>query len=688
MGELLFEIGTEEIPAGYLDPALRFLGEAAAKHFAGLGLSHGEIRTVGTPRRLTLAVHGLAEQQPDRVVEHQGPSRQAGFGEDGRPTKAAEGFARSRGVRVEDLKVVQTPRGEYLVAVENVGGHATVDLLPEVLATLVRETPFPKSMRWGAGNISFARPIQWLVVLFDGKVIDFTLDGLPAGDITKGHRFMAPGSIKVGSFAEYCDKLRENSVIADPLERRKAVVEEVRKAVSGRQGEPVLDEGLIDTVTNLVEIPWGVCGEFDKKFLELPREVLVTSMREHQKYFPVADGDGKLLPLFVAVNNTCINDLELAAKGHQRVLRARLEDAFFFFREDRRTRLADRQPGLDGIVFQQKLGTMLEKTKRIARLSKVIADRIAPEARADAVRAAELCKCDLLTEMVGEFPSLQGVMGMEYARIDGEKEAVATAILEHYRPVRAGGELPGSRAGAIVGMADRLDTMAGCFAIGEKPTGTTDPFGLRRQALGLLHIIEGMGFRVSLRELVGDALEGYATTLSVPEETAEQLLEFIRLRFENDLIASGTRPEIVAAATAVGFDDPLDCMARVDALRNISSSERFGVLAGSYKRVRNIIKGNRDTDIDETLITDGAEKELYETLKEVRDRVSPFVAAGRYDDALETLLRMKEPVDRFFDDVMVMVEDEAVRRNRLNLLTALGELVLGIGDISRMHVEG
>ncbi|HER63659.1 MAG TPA: glycine--tRNA ligase subunit beta, partial [Desulfobacteraceae bacterium] len=350
MSELLFEIGTEEIPAGYIEPALTFLGRAAEKHLAELNLQYGNIRTVGTPRRLTLAVDDLQERQPDRVVEHTGPSRQAGFDTEGNPSKAAMGFARSRGIAVEDLKIVETPKGEYLVAVEQVNGVATIELLPDVLAKLVREMPFPKSMRWGDGNIAFARPIQWLVAIFGGKVVDISIDQVRAGDSTAGHRFMAPGPIAVTGFDEYQEKLLKNWVIVDPAERRQAVVDEVQKAASGHNGTPILDEELVNTVTNLVEIPWGVCGSFDEKFLELPREVLVTSMREHQKYFPVADARGDLLPLFVAVNNTRVDDRELAVNGHQRVLRARLEDGLFFFREDKKSRLADRRQDLEGIV--------------------------------------------------------------------------------------------------------------------------------------------------------------------------------------------------------------------------------------------------------------------------------------------------------------------------------------------------
>lgn len=692
MSELLFEIGTEEIPAGYILPALQAMGEAARARFADLGLACGRIETLGTPRRLTLVVHDLQGRQEDRVAEHMGPSKQAGFDAQGNPTKAAMGFARSRGVAVTDLEIVTTAKGDYLLAREQVQGRTAADLLPEVLAALVRELPFPKSMRWGTGSITFARPIQWLLLLLDGQPLELIIDGTAAGATTRGHRFMAPGPVPVSGAADYVAKLRAHSVLVDPVERRAAVIAEVRQAAAKWAGEPdalpLLDDGLVDTVTNLVEIPWGVCGSFDTKFLEVPGEVLITSMREHQKYFPVAGLDGRLLPRFVAVNNTRVEDRDLAVNGHQRVLRARLEDALFFFREDKKRKLADRQPELAGIVFQNKLGTMLTKTERVVRLAGFLAEKLAPVCRDSVVRAANLAKCDLLTAMVGEFPTLQGIMGREYAQLDGEPDAVALAILEHYKPVRAGGDLPGRIEGALVGMADRIDTLAGCFAIGERPTGTTDPFGLRRQALGMLHIILGHRLHLSLTELIREALAGYRGAIDVVPDAAEQVLEFIRLRFENDQVAGGQRPEVVAAAVSVGFDDPVDCLARIRALEAIRPREEFGVLAGSFKRIRNIIKDNREVGINESLFAGEEEQNLHATLQAVRQQATPLLKELCYEEALAVMLQMKEPVDRFFDKVMVMAEDPAVRQNRLNLLTALGELVLQVGDISRMHQGG
>ena len=691
MNELLFEIGTEEIPAGYLKPALQFLASTAGKRLTELGLHYDDVKTVGTPRRLTLAVENLQAKQDDRRQEHIGPAKKAGFDDQGNPTKAAMGFARSKGLTVDDLQIIETDKGEYLMAVEEVQGQETRDLLPGLLTDLIAEIPFPKSMRWAESKLAFARPLQWLLALYNSEVVDFAVEGIQSGRQTCGHRFMAPEFFQVDDFAGYVQGLEERHVIVDLDKRREMVVDTVKHAVSEQtiksDAQPFLDEDLVDTVTNLVEIPWGICGSFDEKFLELPREALVTSMREHQKYFPVLDSEGNLLPLFVAVNNTDIADKEMAANGHERVLRARLEDGLFFFNEDKKQRLADRLDKLSGIIFQKKLGTMEAKSQRIADLAGRLADRLDPELKEDAIKAARFAKVDLLTEMVGEFPSLQGLIGGEYARLDGENESVAIAIREHYMPVRAGSELPETLVGAMVGIADRLDTLVGCFAIGERPTGNKDSFGLRRQAIGLINIIRGLKLTLSLREMVEQALANYQGVVDVEPSVPDQVMEFIRLRFENELLATGYDQGVVEAATSVDFDDLSDCLARIESLNSMRSSEDFGVLAGSFKRIRNIIKKNSETTVDSSMLTEEAEKELFATLTKVSEQVQPMLGDRDYSTALASMLTMKEPVDRFFDDVMVMAEDPAIRANRLNLLTALAALVRQVGDISRMHAE-
>lgn len=467
------------------------------------------------------------------------------------------------------------------------------------------------------------------------------------------------------------------------------VITEIKQAVSDWQqtaGNVAIDEALVDTVNNLVEYPYGVCGEFDEKFLQLPDEVLITSMREHQKYFTVVDDEGHLVSSFVAVNNTRVNSIDVTRKGHQRVLRARLEDALFFFETDKQEKLEDRVQSLKGIVFQAKLGTMAEKNERIVKLTRVLAGLIKPELVEDACRAARLCKADLMSDMVGEFPSLQGVMGAAYSLHDGEKEAISVAIKEHYMPKRSGADIPTGDIGAIVGLADRIDTIVGCFGIGQVPTGTADPFGLRRLTLAVLHTIEGKAYTVSLADIIRKALALYGDKVDdASSDTVVKILDFMKGRYANDSVAKGQNAGAVDAVLSVRFDDVLDSNSRIAALEKVRGDESFTVLAGSFKRIRNIIKQNSATTVETDLFEENSEKELYALFIEVEKEMNGYIADTDYLSALKVMLKMKEPVDSFFDNVMVMAEDEKIKTNRLNLLTALASLILGIADISKMQ---
>ena len=684
--ELLFEIGTEEIPAGYIMPALSQLEKILGDRLTALALPYSGLRTAATPRRLAVSVSGLAERQPDRDEEILGPPKKAAFDQNGQPTQAAIGFAKKNGVEVEVLQILATPKGEYLMVRVAQIGRRTEELLADLLPEVVTNLNFPKSMRWGAGRTSFARPIQWLLAVYGGKTVSFSLDTITSSNTTSGHRFMAKGPFQATCYSDYVETLRTAQVMVEPKERRAAVLAEITRAAQQVGGTILPDDALVDTVCNLVEKPFALCGTFEERFLALPREVLITSMREHQKYFAVVDTAGKLMPNFIAVNNTDTRDAKLAADGHQRVIRARLEDAFFFFKEDQRRTLADRVEDLSGVIFQHKLGTMLDKTKRVTALAGLLAKKLAPEHLVQTERGALLAKTDLLTDMVGEFPTLQGAIGHDYALLGGEAPGVATVIREHYLPVRAGGQLPASIPGALVGMADRLDSITGCFGIGQIPTGTTDPFGLRRLSLGLLHIINAMGFSLSLAELVDEALSLYGDKLTVPRDEARRnVLEFFKGRFSNDLTSQGIPAEAVEAVTSVSFDDPLDCKRRINALMAISNQEAFTILAGAFKRVINIIKENSETTVQAELLSETAEQKLHAAYLAVSLEVAPLLAASDYEKALAVILKMKEPVDIFFEEVMVMVEDERVRANRLNLLTAIARLFLQIGDFSKMN---
>jgi glycyl-tRNA synthetase beta chain len=689
MRDLLYEIGTEELPASFVQPALKQLQEKFEKKTADLKIQHGLIVVKGTPRRLALIVSDVAEKQQDICEELLGPSVKAGMDTDGNYTKAAVGFARSKGAEVTDLKPVDTAKGPYLMLVREVAGTSTSELLPALLKELLLELSFSKSMKWGANLQSFARPIQWITALFGKDVMSFEHEGITVSNTSRGHRFLANSEFAIEDSSVYEESLLSKYVIVDIATRRAMVVDEIQKAVAqagmADDAKVAVDEDLVDLVTNLVEIPYGVCGRFDEKFLQLPSEVLITSMREHQKYFPVVNGTGDLLPAFVAVNNTKVKDTDITRKGHQRVLRARLEDALFFFSSDSAGTLEEKRSRLDGIIFQAKLGTMIEKSDRLVKLARILAEKIAPDSVEQASRAAFLCKADLISDMVGEFPSLQGVMGAAYAVNDNEPAGVALAIKEHYMPKRAGAELPSSQVGAIVALADRFDTLAGCFGIGQKVTGTADPFGLRRLSLAVLNILADGGWDVSVSEIVHKALALYGGKVDGGSATVDTVMNFIKGRFVNDCISKGIDSGVVEAVTSVSFDNVRDALARIEALRAIRNEEAFTVLASSYKRIRNIIKDNSETVVDVALFSEDAERKLYTVFTEVKAEMDTQLEQNNYLEALQVMLKMKQPVDGFFDDVMVMADDAAVRQNRLNMLTAIGELILKIGDISRIQ---
>ncbi len=689
MPELLFEIGTEEIPAGYIAPACRQLEENFQKMAEEAGLSHKEVTSYATPRRLVLRVADLAASQKDIDEELLGPSTKVAIDAEGNLTRAGIGFARSKGVDPSELQVVDTPKGEYMMLRRRVKGEAAAQLLPGILAKLITGLSFPKSMRWGTKKQSFARPIQWLAALFGDEVIRFTHEGITSGDRSSGHRFTAGDPFVISSIDQYERLLEERDVIVDPRRRREMVVAEIRAAVAAGGsfpgGEVQIDDDLVDTVTNLVENPVGVCGTYDKKFLQLVPEVLITSMREHQKYFPVVAADGSLLPGFVAVNNTRVNTEEVTRQGHQRVLRARLEDALFFYKSDQKIRLDQRVEKLSGIIFQAELGSMLEKKTRLVKLAELLAGVINPELIADVCRAAELCKADLLTDMVGEFPSLQGIMGADYAAHDGENEVVCGAIREHYMPKRSGAELPSSDAGAILALADRIDTIAGLFGIGQIPTGSADPFALRRQSLAVLRIIIDRGWRFSLREILARALFLYGDKVDASAETVDRATAFLRDRFINDSVRSGQRAAAIEAAAAAGFDDVVNCCRRTAALAEFNDDDSFAVLAAAFKRIRNITSENSGRTVDPNLFAEEVERELYQLYRQVAAEVKTQIAADRYVLALKAMLTMKGAVDRYFEEVMVMAKEPAVRANRLNLLSSIADLILMVGDISKFE---
>ncbi|MEN8141878.1 MAG: glycine--tRNA ligase subunit beta [Thermodesulfobacteriota bacterium] len=684
--ELFIEIGTEEIPASYIKPALGHLQDTVTARLSELNLEHGPVKTTATPRRLCLVVEDLAGCQPDQRLEVMGPPRTAGFDQDNKPTKAAIGFAASRGATVDDIQIKETAKGEYLMVVQEVVGQPSDKLLPELLTKAILAMPFPKSMRWADHDTLFARPIQWLCALYSGEIVPLEIAGVKSSSSSRGHRFNGASEVAVQDFRHYRQEMARLQVMVDMDERQAQVAREINEAAKSSGGEIVMDQTLLATVTNLVESPHGVCGSFSQKFLELPDEVLTTSMAVNQKYFTLADDKGALLPYFVAVNNTEVKDLAISRQGHERVLRARLEDALFFFNEDRKKTLESRRPSLEGVIFQAGLGTMAEKAERIQGLATHLAASLAPELTEEVARASKLCKADLVTDMVGEFPSLQGIMGKYYAQHDGEQAQVAEAIADHYRPLRAGSPLPESVAGALVSIADRLDTISGCFALGKRPTGATDPYGLRRHALAVIHIINARGWQLPLAATISKALAQYgAKEMESGPETVAAIVDFIKGRYSNDKVAAGASGESVEAATSVLFDDIHDCNQRISALEAIAHDETFTMLAGSFKRVSNIIKEHEASEVDEELLVPGAEKGLWQSFQTVAEKCAPLLGSQDYPGALAAILTLKDPIDTFFDEVMVMDKDEKIKANRLSLLNAIAQLFRQIGDLAKMY---
>ncbi len=683
--ELLVEIGTEEIPSSYLPPALEELKAIAGRMLQEQRLGYAGLATVGTPRRLTLVVEGLAERQADRRREVVGPPKAAAFDAEGKPTRAGEGFARAQGVPVDRLEVRTLERGEYVVAVHEEEGVKTPEILAGLLPKLVAALSFPKYMRWGEGTLRFVRPIRWLLAIYGGTLVPFSLDGLRSDSKTYGHRFLSPRGLRVRNFQDYVQKLEEKFVIVDPARRRELVRSLATEAAAAVKGQPLLDDALVESVADLVEFPTAICGAFKPEYLELPREVIVTPMQKHQRYFPVVDKGGMLLPHFVTISNMRAKDMDLIRQGNERVLRARLNDAEFFFAEDRKRPLPGRVPDLTQIIFQEKLGTVFDKVQRLRSLVGAIADRVDPAARATAERAAELCKADLVTSLVKEFPTLQGVMGRVYAGLAGEAPEVCQAIEEHYLPRFAGDRLPAGSAGAIVGLADRLDSIVGCFGIGLIPTGSEDPYGLRRATLGVVQILLQRGFRLSLGTAVAQVRAAYGSRLTEDaEKTQREVLEFLRSRTQAVLSERGLLADVVEAVLSAGSDDVVDAARRAEALATLKREADFAELSVAFRRVVGIVPKGFERPVETSRLVEGAERALYAQAMELKAEVEGLVVAQDYLRALQRIAALKPMVDMFFEEVLVIGPDEALTLNRFALLKAVRDLFARIADFTKV----
>ena len=682
--ELFLEIGTEEIPAGFLPKAMADIETLIRKELENSRLDFVEIKTLATPRRMALFVGGIPAVQPDAEITAMGPAKNIAFSADGKPSKAAEGFARGQGVDLAALTIVTTDKGEYVAATRKETGRPTHELLGEILPRLIGNIPFKKSMRWGDFDVRFARPIHWIVALFDGIVIPFSFGPIESGTVSRGHRFMANTAFPVRGFAHYLEECERHFVIPDPSIRKEIIRREIHRVAKAAGGQLLPDEGLLDEVTYLCEYPSAVHGTFSADFLKVPKEVLITSMRSHQRYFSVLDAEGKLLNAFITINNTLTEDPSVVVKGNERVLRARLSDARFFFEEDLKVNLESRVESLKNVVYQQKLGTSYEKMERFRALAVWLAAELNNTVTEKVRKTATLCKADLVTGMVGEFPEVQGIMGREYALAQGEDPEVARAIAEHYLPIQAGGDLPASDIGAFVSMADKMDTICGCFGVGLIPSGSADPYALRRASLGIINIILDKEYRESLNGFIKSSLDLLEPKLTRNrEEVHKDVLEFFRGRFVN-LLADRYPTDAVDAAVAAGFDDLVDARARIAALDAFKGRDDFEPLAVAFKRVCNIVKEGVDATVDTSLFQDTAEGELFASFATVRDKVAAAVAGRKYLEALAEIATLRAPVDNFFDKVMIMADDPAVRTNRLALLTGIARLFSAIADFARI----
>ena len=711
MEKLLFEIGTEEIPAKFMPGILKQLKELAAAKMQELRIPFEDITVYGTPRRMAFIAGGVAETQADVVVEAKGPSVKIAY-VSGAPSKAAQGFARGQGVDVKDLVV----RDNYVYAVKHLAGQPVVELLPGLLMDILTSLSFPKTMRWADYEFRFVRPIRWMVALFGDQIIPVEICGVKSGKFSMGHRFMqqslkaaaesqgllsaalskvgnkvysalagVKGAVEIPSAGDYKKVMYDNFVMVDQDERRALILQQIKDLAAQNGGEAEINEDLLEEVNYLVEWPTALCGKFEEKFLSLPKECIITPMREHQRYFPVLDEDGNLLNKFITVRNGGSEHLDIVTHGNERVLRARLSDAEFFFNEDRATKLEDRLEKLKTVSFQEGLGNMYDKSERLVKMAEMLRFAInTPVDEEELRRCALLCKTDLVTGMVIEFTELQGVMGREYALLDGEKPEVATGIFEHYLPRFAGDALPATTIGRIVGIGDKLHNICATFSRGLAPTGSQDPYALRRQALGVINILLDANYHISLAKIIAGTL--YLLDIK-PEETGKlvpQIMEFFKQRLRNLLMDQGIRYDVIDAVFAdKRNDDMVDLAVRCKALAAYVEAGNAEPLVQVSVRVSNLCKKiEKEVAISGALFKDESENKLHEVVAAVSKEIIPEIVLYDYAAVLKAGEKVIEPVNTFFDNVMVMDEDENVKNNRLAMLEEVRGIVNAVGDLS------
>ncbi len=684
---LLLEIGTEDLPARFIKPALQQLKENTGKILKENYIACGEAKVFGTPRRLAIIADGIPRMQEDRTREVFGPSKKAAFDAEGNPTKAATGFAYSQGVSVDSLIVKRKDKGEYLVAVIEEKGAQVREVLPLLLKKIVLSIYLPKAMRWGNKDVRFVRPLRWFLSLLDNEVVTFDIEGIQSGNLTRGHRFLSPAAFQIKEIPSYKKLLGNNYVIVDIEERKKTIREKTAKLLSSTGESPVMDEELLDTVVNLVEYPVPVIAAFSEEYLKLPKELLVTVMKDHQKYFAVQTPDGRITNHFIVVSNTVEENADTVRIGAERVIRARFEDARFYYEEDIRRPLADRIEDLKKVTFQEDLGSIYAKIERMASISGFLADSLLPAGKDKLVRAAWLAKTDLITGVVREFPELQGIMGNYYAVHDGEATEVAEAIEEHYLPTHSGGALPKTDIGALLSLTDKIDNITAFFSIGLIPTGSEDPFALRRQALGIIAVLFAKGYEITLKELVRKALDNLRDA-KTPDETKAKILQFFEARIENILLERGYAPDIIQSVISFSTVIRLmDMQARLEAVKEFKETKECNDFLAAIKRVNNITQKAAVSGFREELLAEEPEKKLYETLRSVRADSEKLLTAAKYKEAISLFTTFTVPINNFFDNVLVMDKREEIKQNRLSLLNDIWKTASSVADFSRISVS-
>ncbi|MEA2087827.1 MAG: glycine--tRNA ligase subunit beta [Candidatus Caldatribacteriota bacterium] len=692
MENVILEIGTEEIPAQYMENALKDLNRLAQRYLEESRINYKKIKVYGTPRRLILSIFHINEKQEDIFLKIKGPAYSIAYNKDSKPQKPALKFAQSQGVNIEDLIIEDTEKGKYIFASKSMIGQPTIDILSQVFPKIIKSMQFPKSMRWGERSLRFIRPVRWILALYGKEIIKFNLNGLDSENITYGHRLLAPQKIKISSIQEYFKKLEKSYVIVDPKIRENIVKTDIKQIIKEIDGKKIINEKQLKEIVYLVEYPNAILGKYDKKYLELPKDVLTVVMEKHQKYFPVFKNKDELLPLFIVIINNSKKHASKIREGNENVLRARLEDAKFFYREDQKVPLEKKVDKLKNVIFKENLGSLFDKTERLELLCDYIADvlQVEQKAKKDLLRAAHLCKADLVTEMVKEFPELQGIMGKEYAILSGERKEAAEAIFEHYLPRFSGDRLPQTKCGMILGIADKVDSIIGCFVMGLTPTGSQDPYGLRRQSRGKIAIILKNNLKISLKDIIQKSLFLYKESSSIElkideDKIISQILNYLKQRVKNIFLEEGIRYDVIDAVLTVDSDgDVVDIKHRIKTIEELYNQPIFRKILNSSSRVLNLSKNNEENEVNRLLLKEKAELNLFHNYESIYPRTKEFISNREYKKVFKLLGDLCEPVDEFFDQVLVMDKDKEIRKNRVALIKKIGILFNQVADLSKI----